>query len=693
MIILRSELLNDQHLSALELAAKCGAVELVKKMVQIRRIFSTKHKDTYQYDVTDLLPDTIVNKVVDDTTSNHQEVVSQQEPHLDKPLSKVFPGGASKSFIAKRQNVQNEKNIVSLLEMVVKAKPLNVANEMLNIVPLRQIVADYWVIYQYIYGILMILHITYMACYSIYSVPAARDAINAYRTKTSNATLVTDVSPSSAYVAFLIWPLILLAYQVYYIGNKIYRCVRKLDLEEPAFSEIEGRWYSFSNLPSAFLALVLYYLPTITSISFSVLTICWLFMYLDSDPMQSYISATCLLIGWLLTICFSHGFESVHGFTQMLANIFVRDVVRFFFLYMFILLGFGFAFETLIQLSVDLQEEFPDTAIVFQQTFGMMIGAGDLMVEDIDTRFSNHGYSATYFKFLYLTYALVTVVVLLNLLIAMMSDSYAEVKEREGTSYRVESIAMAIRLEKSIPILPKLFTLLGFKNRNIDYDENTGWYMMTLRREEVEEILEEDLDYTEKMLHKLDGKLDRLRETQDEIWDMVDVLGSRVSRLEKDAIESDTGHDDDDNHGDSGDDDDDDDDDYDSPYFSGHHGYDDNDDADGQGGDIGDGKSPFKHTPSGFSRRELPDNDKFKRPPDVPFSGSYTLMQTPPEGIKPGPLNDTMADHVTSRKKKKKRKKKSVDMKPGVEDQSQKGTDILESVVNITNYPSWVGSQ
>ncbi len=697
LIILRSELLNDQHLSALELAAKCGAVELVEKMVQIHKIFATKKKDMYQYDVTDLLPDTIVNKVFDDVSVNENQGLMKM--HRSKSRSpSVFHVPESSKHIP---NIKSEKNTVSLLSVVVKAKPLNVANEMLNIVPLRQIVTDYWVIYQYIYGILMIVHVTYMTLYSIYGIPAARDAAAAHIAQINNATLDTTATINNAFIAFLPWPALLLVYQIYYFILRVYRCARKLDHEEPAFAEIEGDLYSLSNLPMIFMSLLLFYLPNIASLSFSALILLWFRMYYASDSYQAYILASCLLIGWLMTINFSHGFEAVHGFTQMLSNIFVRDVVRFFFLYMYILLAFGFAFEALIQLSGDLQAEFPDTGRVFQQTFGMMIGAGDLMVEDIEVKFSKNGYNAAYYKFLYLTYALVTVVVLLNLLIAMMSDSYTEVKEREGTSYRVESIAMAINLENSIPILPKIFTVLGFKHRNIDYDENTGRYMMTLRREEAEEILEDDLDYTEKMLHKLDGKLDRLRETQDEIWDMVDVLGSRVSKLEKDAADGDEGHDDDD------DDDDDDDggggsgDDDDSPGYVGNEDNDDDDeddevddesdDQDDQG--RGEGKLPFRSTLSAWSEspKNISGNGRFTKPPDGSYPGSDRFKQIPDtvyhDSLSASP-NETYIDSVMAKKRKNKTKQnKSVEIYPLLASQNQDGPGNLELIESMENYP------
>ena len=69
------------------------------------------------------------------------------------------------------------------------------------------------------------------------------------------------------------------------------------------------------------------------------------------------------------------------------------------------------------------------------QVFGVMIGVGDVLgeVDGIEDKFKARGYSPDYLKILHIFYAAITIVVLLNLLIAMMNDSYSEVKAREGT--------------------------------------------------------------------------------------------------------------------------------------------------------------------------------------------------------------------------------------------------------------------
>jgi len=48
---------------------------------------------------------------------------------------------------------------------------------------------------------------------------------------------------------------------------------------------------------------------------------------------------------------FTKGFETMHAFSIMLKYIVLRDITRFLVMYVFVLLGFGFAFHALFQLS------------------------------------------------------------------------------------------------------------------------------------------------------------------------------------------------------------------------------------------------------------------------------------------------------------------------------------------------------
>ena len=110
----------------------------------------------------------------------------------------------------------------------------------------------------------------------------------------------------------------------------------------------------------------------------------------------------------------------------------------------------------------------------------MMIGMGDIFYDGFDDN-----PNSTFIKILYLFYIISTTVILLNLLIAMMTDSYAAVKAREGTTWRVDSVRLAVELEKSMPFLPRIFKLLGIKHNPCRFDPDTKRWMMTIPKAAV----------------------------------------------------------------------------------------------------------------------------------------------------------------------------------------------------------------
>ncbi len=505
LISLRSEIVNNDGLSAMELAAKSGATDLIERMIQIPKVFVKRGRQDYSYDVTDLLPVTVIQKLFSAENTPVSSATRQQ--HNIKVLKDD------------ERQVLKKKKAVSLLNMIVDVRPLHIADQMLNIVPFRQIVEDYWTVYQYIYWFLMMVHITYMTLLSIYGIASISETVQ-------------NKNHCGEFSLFLIWPALLYGYELYLIVTNIFQIAKEFDFTDGVLAKINEKSFIISNVPSFILAIIMHHLAHIMCILFSSMVMLWYLLYLNSDPRQASVLATVLLVGWLFTISFTDSFETVHGFTAMLRNIFIRDVIRFFFLYIFILLGFGFAFEALIQLSEQMKTHFPNHYEVFYHTFAMMIELGDMMVDGIDLKFKDNPFAGRYYKFLHLLYALITIVVLLNLLIAMMSDSYSEVKEKEGTSFRVSCIEMSIRLEKSFPLIPKLFTLIGIKGRNICLDEESQRWILTLPRREAEQEVVEQLDASEKMLAKLDGKLDRLKETQDDVLDRMNALGLRVERIE-----------------------------------------------------------------------------------------------------------------------------------------------------------------
>ena len=117
--------------------------------------------------------------------------------------------------------------------------------------------------------------------------------------------------------------------------------------------------------------------------------------------------------------------------------------------------------------------------------------------------------------------------ILLNLLIAMLTDSYSAVTATEGTTWRVGSIQLAIEIEKNMPFLPKLFKLIGVKQNLEYYDEERGRWMMPIPKQEI--IIQSKSGRRNVMdaISSLEKEVRELKNQQEDINDRIQMLMER----------------------------------------------------------------------------------------------------------------------------------------------------------------------
>ena len=159
-----------------------------------------------------------------------------------------------------------------------------------------------------------------------------------------------------------------------------------------------------------------------------------------------------------------------------------------------------------------------------------MLGMADIFTGDFDNIFHTIGlgHVAGYARIVYIVYIVLTTIILLNLLIAMMTDSYAEVKAREGTTWRVGSIRLAIQLERAMPFIPKFFILVGIKNNPVKFDNDSGHWLMHIPRSEINLHKHQLQTETTKALNRLEKGLNQLRTHLGELHEKVDTLSSTI---------------------------------------------------------------------------------------------------------------------------------------------------------------------
>ncbi|XP_060077187.1 uncharacterized protein LOC132556762 [Ylistrum balloti] len=410
--------------------------------------------------------------------------------------------------------VQHSNSHIDLL-MTLNAKGR--ASCVLDIPPVRQIERMYTAICAWAYFFFMVLHVLYMSAFSYIGIQIAskfRDL--------ANGTPLTDSDPVliAAYIVVPLEPAIGILYVLLDICRDI--CRRELP--------------SLRNLLTMMFVFM-----------FACLVLSWIILISIRNTDHDYVLSVCLCLGWMLSISFTRGFKGIHYFFKMLVNMIMRDVFRFLIVFSFVLLAFSFALHTLFQISTSIVSTYKDPFETIFLAFNMMIGMAELFDGTIEAGMESVGRTATFAKAIYIVYILLSTIVLLNLLIAMMNDSYSDILRHQRVSWRVESVQIGIGIENLFPWFPAVFgrisvkrEKIGIGNKPLD-DEEERWYLVT-NSNALEEYKPEtnDDEAAEKMTSVLEKQIqevhDRVRHAEQrsiEASKKYEEILSILSKMEK----------------------------------------------------------------------------------------------------------------------------------------------------------------
>lgn len=423
MVYLMTTLKNKMNLSPLTLACELGVFEVLSRYLMMKNVTFFKEEDNVLMDVTNIMP------------------MSSEDLS-----AKYFTGNSSSKV----------KNELSMLETLLHGVNKERASRILDIPPMKEIEKIYNVINAVTFTILVLLHITYMGLFSYAGIELSKE----FRHNPINITTSSSLY-ALAYIVVPMEPLIFLLYSIMSVRSLIKR-------------------RNFTNP-------VLQFLPFLFYLAFSGLVIAWLVLITIQERYQDYVLAICLCFGWTYTITFTRGFKVINCFWRMILNMIVSDIRRFFIVYICVLLAFAFTLHALFQISYSIAETYPTMADTMFLLFNIMMGMGELFDDNFESGMSTAGRTAWFAKVVYVIYLILATIVLLNMLIAMMNDSYKQTLDVQKYHWRVDSVQIGVRIEQLLPWLPKMFSKI--QHRKIpgeDKEYEVQKYFLILKQTEFE---------------------------------------------------------------------------------------------------------------------------------------------------------------------------------------------------------------
>ncbi|KAM4048345.1 transient receptor potential cation channel subfamily V member 3-like isoform 2-T2 [Anomaloglossus baeobatrachus] len=168
--------------------------------------------------------------------------------------------------------------------------------------------------------------------------------------------------------------------------------------------------------------------------------------------------ALAVALGWTNMLFYTRGFQSLGIYSVMIQRVILHDVLKFLLVYILFLFGFGVALASLIEQCSEgnVCSSYTSFETATVELFRLTIGLGDLDLQQD----SKH---PTLFLLLLIVYVILTFVLLLNMLIALMSETVDAISKESEHIWRLQRARTILELEKRMTIYFKDIFKIGEK--------------------------------------------------------------------------------------------------------------------------------------------------------------------------------------------------------------------------------------
>ena len=298
--------------------------------------------------------------------------------------------------------------------------------DFLDVEPIKSITTCKWLLYRWIYLIWFIIHFLYMIMLT-----AATTSVNSSPLIRNISNIENEIGTVSyGYVFFLPLPAVYIILEILDLfGNLPYRIFHMSDQNylKRAYKCVLSEWTITGNGPYRMVCF-----------AFSIFEFLWFFHYCTKDDKQDMALSMALLLGWIFVLFFTRGCRVTCRFSIMIQKMFFRDLIYFLTVYVIVLVGFSFAMNALFTYLGDPE-------ITISKVFYDMMN----VVTDLDNKQTIDAARHPLFgKLLLILYAIVAVILLMNMLIAMMNTSYETVRVTRCNLWKQQELSIMLMIER-----------------------------------------------------------------------------------------------------------------------------------------------------------------------------------------------------------------------------------------------------
>jgi len=354
------------------------------------------------------------------------------------------------------------------------------ATNILGTQPLKQLTKPYFALVQRFYILVGLLQMLFMISFSVYYIPNicslslmfAMNSTLCSSSSNNHSNISVIISNNNSEFPFhandsmtitsstlmqqrslppwfwLIWPIILV------IGN----LVRSYYTVKYAYDTFSKKMNFILEYTAFAIKLCKCLLQPMLLNIFCLTVFVWFIKYRSSETHESYVEVTAmvLLFGWVTNLVFFGAVSKNFSVsTLVVKEIIAKDMPVFMLYFIFTVVGFSFAMHALRMSTCDVSE----FVYLWETFYGVLssgFGIGDFFENTISSSSCVSARTHHLLEAVYFSYIVVTLIILLNLLIAMMNNRYKIARQRAENIWRYQILSMTRIFESHKTIINKI---------------------------------------------------------------------------------------------------------------------------------------------------------------------------------------------------------------------------------------------